>query len=76
MKINNKQFKIDENSILNYYETENDKTKLLLLHAQGTNSLSFMNVINKLSKHFRIYLVDYYGHGKVLLIEKNIQIKI
>lgn len=60
----NKQHKLDENSILNYYEVENDKEKLLLLHAQGTNSKSFFNVVNKLSKHYHVYLVDYYGHGQ------------
>ena len=64
MKISNDQFKIDDKSILNYYEIKSNKPKLLLLHAQGTNSLSFMSVINKLSKYFHIYLVDYYGHGK------------
>lgn len=63
MKIRNEQFKVDDNSILNYYEIKNDKPILLLLHAQGTNSMNFMNVINKLSKYFHIYLVDYYGHG-------------
>ena len=60
----NKQYKVDENSIINYYEVENDKEKLLLLHAQGTNSRSFFNVLNKLSKHYHVYLVDYYGHGQ------------
>ena len=64
MKVNNAQYKIDDNSVLNYYEIKNDKPKLLLLHAQGTDSLSFMNVIGKLSKYFHIYLVDCYGHGK------------
>ena len=64
MKVNNAQYKIDDNSILNYYEIKNDKPKLLLLHAQGTDSLTFMNVIGKLSKNYHIYLVDYYGHGK------------
>lgn len=64
MNLINKQFKIDDNSILNYYEIKNDKPKLILLHAQGTNSLSFINVVKKLSKYFHIYLLDYYGHGK------------
>ena len=62
MRISNGQFKIDDKSVLNYYEIKTDNPKLLLLHAQGTNSLSFMNVVNKLSKHFHIYLIDYYGH--------------
>ena len=64
MKINNSQYKIDDKSILNYYEVGSNKPKLLLLHAQGTDSISFMNVIKKLSKYYHIYLVDYYGHGK------------
>ena len=59
MQIINNQYKIDDNSVLNYYEINNDKPKLLLLHAQGTNSLSFMNVIKKLSKHFHIYSTDF-----------------
>ena len=64
MKIKNEQYKIDDNSILNYYEIKNNKPELLFLHAQGTNSLSFMRVVSKLSKYFHIYLIDYYGHGK------------
>ena len=54
MKISNDKFKIDDKSILNYYEIKSNKPKLLLLHAQGTNSLSFMSVINKLSTVFMI----------------------
>ena len=46
MKIRNDQFKIDDKSVLNYYEIKTEKPKLLLLHAQGTNSLSFMTVVN------------------------------
>ena len=64
MEINNLKYKIDEKSTLNYYEIKNEKPKLLLLHAQGTDSLSFIKVIKKLSNHFHIYLIDYYGHGK------------
>ena len=64
MRVNNEQFKIDDKSVLNYYEIKNDNPKLLLIHAQGTDSLSFINVIDKLAKYFHIYLVDYYGHGK------------
>ena len=64
MKVNNKQFKIDDESVLNYYEIENNNPKLLLIHAQGTDSLSFINVADKLANYFHIYLVDYYGHGK------------
>lgn len=64
MKIINAQYKIEDNSILNYYEIGSSKPKLLLLHAQGTNSLSFQRVADKLKKHYHIFCVDYYGHGK------------
>ena len=63
MKMSNAQYRVDDSSILNYYEIGTSKDKLLLLHAQGTNSFSFNNVIAKLSKYYHVYLVDYYGHG-------------
>ena len=44
----NAQYKMGDGSILNYYEIGTAKDKLLLLHAQGTNSLSFNHVIAKL----------------------------
>lgn len=64
MKVHNAQYKIDDNSILNYYEAGAAKNKLLLLHAQGTNSCNFNNIIKKLAKYYHVYMVDYYGHGK------------
>ena len=64
MKIHNAQYKIDDNSILNYYELGTARNKLLLLHAQGTNSCSFDSVVAKLAKYYHVYMVDYYGHGK------------
>ncbi len=63
MKIHTAQYKIDDRSVLHYYEIKNKNPKFLLLHAQGTNSLSFMNVAQRLSKYYHIYMVDYYGHG-------------
>lgn len=49
---------------LHYYEVQNDKPALLLIHAQGSESMSFHGVLCKLSKHYHLYLVDCYGHGK------------
>lgn len=63
MKMCNAQYNVDDRSSLNYYEIGNTKDKLLLLHAQGTNSLSFTHVVADLSKYYHVYLVDYYGHG-------------
>ena len=59
MKIHNAQYKIDDSSILNYYEVGTAKNKLLLLHAQGTNSCSFDNVVTKLAKYYHVYMVDF-----------------
>lgn len=64
MNLHNAQYIIDDSSVLNYYESGTATAKLLLLHAQGTNSSSFDNVIAKLAKHYHVYLVDCYGHGK------------
>ena len=64
MKLHPSQYIIDEKSILTYYEIRNSKPKLLLLHAQGTDSSSYAGIAKKLAKHYHIYLVDYYGHGK------------
>ena len=38
------QYHIDENSVLNYYEyydSKKEKPNLLMLHAQGTDSMSY-----------------------------------
>ena len=51
---------------LNYYEVKNELQPLVLLHAQGVNSLSFADVIKPLSKQFHVYTLDYYGHGHSL----------
>ena len=48
---------------LKYYEVKNDLQPLVLLHAQGVDSLSFADVIKPLSKQFHIYAIDCYGHG-------------
>lgn len=48
---------------LKYYEAKNDLQPLVLLHAQGVDSLSFAHVIKPLSKQFHIYAVDCFGHG-------------
>ena len=64
MNLINKQFKTSDNSTINYYEIENNNPILLIIHAQGTNAISYSKVVKKLSKKFHIILVDCYGHGK------------
>ena len=48
---------------LKYYEAKNNLPPLVLLHAQGVDSLSFGKVIKPLEKKFHVYAVDCYGHG-------------
>lgn len=64
MKTRNAQYQVDDRSVLNYCEFGCAKDKLLLLHAQGTDSSSYNRVLAKLAKHYHVYLVDYYGHGR------------
>lgn len=64
MKLINNQFKTSNNSIINYYEVTNNKSILLIIHAQGTNAMSYLKVLKQLSKKFHVILVDCYGHGK------------
>ncbi len=53
-----------KNSVrLQYYEIENTKKPLVLLHAQGVDSSSFFDVMKKLAKKFHVFAVDCYGHG-------------
>lgn len=64
MKLENFQYNADDGNIINYYEGDNDKPMLLIIHAQGTNAENYSNVVRDLSKKFHLILVDCYGHGK------------
>ncbi len=48
---------------MQYYEIPNDKTPLVLIHAQGVDATSYEKIAKKLAKHFHVYAVDCYGHG-------------
>lgn len=64
MYLTNKQFITNDNNIINYYEIDNNKPILLIIHAQGTNATSYLKIVKNLSKNFHLILVDCYGHGK------------
>lgn len=64
MYLINKQFRTSDNSIINYYETDNHKPILLIIHAQGTSAVSYSKIVKDLAKNFHLILVDCYGHGK------------
>ncbi len=56
--------KLDDGSEIYYIKGPNNGPKLILLHGQQVNCCDYANVLPKLSKHFHIYALDYYGHGK------------
>lgn len=56
--------KLDDGSEIYYIENSNNAPKLLLIHGQQVNCYDYAKVLPKLSKHFHIYALDYYGHGK------------
>lgn len=64
MRLLSNTFAAAENRVLHYYEVKNNRPPLLLLHAQGTDAMSYKKCLGALSKYFHIYLVDCYGHGK------------
>lgn len=64
MYLINKQFRTNDNNVINYYEVDNSNPILLIIHAQGTTAISYSQVIKELSKSFHLILIDCYGHGK------------
>ncbi len=64
MSLINMQYKTKSGNIINYYISQTNKPSLLLIHAQGTNAMSYNNIVDKLSKKYNLILVDCYGHGK------------
>ncbi len=52
--------------LLNYYEMENDRTPLVLLHAQAVDGKSYQRVAKRLARRFHLYSIDLYGHGESL----------
>jgi len=49
---------------LNYIETTNNGTPLLLLHGGSSRWQTFSSIIPDLEKHSRVYALDLRGHGK------------
>ncbi|HPR31905.1 MAG TPA: alpha/beta hydrolase [Prolixibacteraceae bacterium] len=59
-----KQVKLDDGSALNYAEGPDNGVPLLLIHGQMVAWPIYMKVLPELSKHYHVYAVDCYGHGK------------
>jgi pimeloyl-ACP methyl ester carboxylesterase len=52
--------------IFNYATGPNNGSALLLLHAQTLDWYTYSEVLPKLSTKFRVFAVDYPGHGKTI----------
>lgn len=61
--------------LLKCYEMYNNFQPLVLIHAQGVDGKSFVDVAKRLSKKFHIYSVDCYGHGGSLHASEKYNIK-
>ncbi|HEX2906098.1 MAG TPA: alpha/beta hydrolase [Phototrophicaceae bacterium] len=59
-----KQFRVNERTILNYGEGPNNGPALLLIHAQTSDWINYARVLPAISKHYHIYVVDCHGHGQ------------
>lgn len=59
-----KVYKTNDGSHLSYFEGPDSGPNLLLIHGQMVSKEDYAKVLPKLSKHFHIYAIDYYGHGK------------
>ncbi|WP_414044126.1 alpha/beta fold hydrolase [Macrococcus sp. EM39E] len=59
------QFMLPDGDTINY-GTNNNKQKpaLLLIHGQGMQWQDYAKVLPELGKHYQIYGIDCYGHGK------------
>jgi len=58
-----KQFKLKDDSIINYGEIKNDKPAILLIHGQEVSWEDYANVMNVLASKYNVFMVDCYGHG-------------
>ena len=52
-----------ENHQIRYYLTGKGERMIVMIHAQGTSSVSYFDVAEQLSDTYRVVLVDCYGHG-------------
>ncbi|MBC2575431.1 alpha/beta hydrolase [Peptostreptococcus canis] len=59
-----KQFRLDDGSVINYAEGPDNGPDIVLLHGQMVDWKDYRAVLPKLTKEFHVFALDYYGHGK------------
>ena len=55
--------KLEDGSEIYYIKGPENGPSLLLLHGQQVNCYDYAKALPKLSKHFHVFALDYYGHG-------------
>ena len=58
-----KRFLISQGRELQYYLFGHGSKTIVMLHAQGTSSVSYFEAAEYLAKSSKVILIDYYGHG-------------
>ena len=59
-----KQFHLDDGSVINYAEGPDNGPDIVLLHGQMVDWKDYRTVLPELVKSFHVFALDYYGHGK------------
>lgn len=59
-----KQAKLEDSSVINYAEGPDNGEALLLIHGQTGAWEDYCPVLPALSRHWHVFAVDCYGHGK------------
>ncbi len=59
-----RQAALPSGNVIHYGEVPNDKPALLLIHGQMGSWKDYALVMPALSRHWHIYAVDVYGHGR------------
>ena len=56
---------------VHYYEKGHGDETLVFLHGNGANTRHYDELIDKLSLHYRVVIMDYLGHGLTGAIDNN-----
>lgn len=59
-----KQFHLNDGSVINYAEGPDNGPDIVLLHGQMVDWTDYRTVLPELIKSFHVFVPDYYGHGK------------
>lgn len=59
-----KDYKISDNEVIHYAEGPDNGPPLIMIHGQGMTWSDYSKVLPELSKSFKVYSLDCFGHGE------------